>query len=244
MNDLLSFIDPAPLERHPLSAAWGDMPSDLFRELAADVSRNGVRDPITLFDGKVLDGWHRVRAAKRHGLATVPVSPETPENPLHFVIQKNLFRRHLTKTQRATAVLLASEAHWSSHQDPTRMPIHARHFGNTVYTNPTIARLAGTSTSTITTCKRAIREGHGPALLAGTMTTTAYSKMLHARNHPHSPKRPPRPARDACGQCEALFHERRKAETATSRLAEARADVDRLTGLVSDLMDEKIARQA
>ena len=48
-----------PLERHHLSMIWGDMVGDERTELVEDIRANGVREPIKLFEGKVLDGWHR-----------------------------------------------------------------------------------------------------------------------------------------------------------------------------------------
>ena len=56
------------LQRHPLSALWGDMPHDEFEALVADVRAHGVRQPIALFRGRVIDGWHRLQAAIRAGL--------------------------------------------------------------------------------------------------------------------------------------------------------------------------------
>ena len=48
-----------PLKQHPLSAAFPPMTDSAFADFRADIAANGLRDPITLYNGEVLDGWHR-----------------------------------------------------------------------------------------------------------------------------------------------------------------------------------------
>ena len=56
------------LERHSLSAAFGDMPDDQYADLLESIRQNGVRQSvIKVFEGKVLDGWHRYKAAHEVG---------------------------------------------------------------------------------------------------------------------------------------------------------------------------------
>ena len=69
--------------------------------LSKDIKVNGQRAPITLLDGKILDGRNRWRACKLAG-----VEPETREFPttqdaLQFVLSANLHRRHLSESQRS-----------------------------------------------------------------------------------------------------------------------------------------------
>ena len=74
--------------------------------LVADIRANGVHDPIDLYQGKILDGRNRHRAAvaaefeleKRHFRH---FHPEIYGDPLAYVISKNLSRRHLDESQRA-----------------------------------------------------------------------------------------------------------------------------------------------
>lgn len=95
------------MERHPLSAAWGDMPEAEFGALVEDVRQRGVIEPVSIFDGKVLDGWHRYRAAKAAGkkapLREMAPTLEWPEL-ISWVAAKNAHRRHMTKMERAAAV--------------------------------------------------------------------------------------------------------------------------------------------
>ena len=86
-------------ERHELSEKWGDMPAKEFRDLVEDVRKNGVLHPVTLYEGKVLDGWQRYRAALEAGVEC-PAQDYTGDDPAGFVITANHVRRHLTPEAR------------------------------------------------------------------------------------------------------------------------------------------------
>ena len=98
---------PQDLERHPLSALCGEIPEDENKKLAADVKKNGVLNPIVLYEGKILDGWHRYNAAKKSG---APCAEDARDFENHtqaadFVLSSNLHRRHLTPGARAKIVV-------------------------------------------------------------------------------------------------------------------------------------------
>lgn len=85
---------------HPLADMFPMIPEAERRLLADDIVTFGQRDPIILLDGMVLDGRNRQWAC---GFADVePIYEEyTGDDPLNFVLSKNLHRRHLTESQRA-----------------------------------------------------------------------------------------------------------------------------------------------
>jgi len=56
------------LKRHRLSVAFGDMSPPEFAAFLADIAKNGIRNAVTLFEGYILDGWHRYRAAQQLGI--------------------------------------------------------------------------------------------------------------------------------------------------------------------------------
>jgi hypothetical protein len=89
-----------PLEFHPLADLFPMMTDGELAELGEDMLKHGQREPIWLFDGKVLDGRNRYRACLIKG-----IQPRTTEtrvaDPLAFVISLNLKRRHLNASQRA-----------------------------------------------------------------------------------------------------------------------------------------------
>lgn len=55
-------------ERHPYSAAMGDLEPDELKQLEQSLRTNGQLDDITLYQGKVLDGWHRFLMLQTLGL--------------------------------------------------------------------------------------------------------------------------------------------------------------------------------
>jgi ParB-like chromosome segregation protein Spo0J len=72
---------------------------DLFKE---DVRRNGLLEPILLYEGAVLDGRNRLRACIEAGVPIRTVEL-VGSDPLSSVISANLSRRHLTTRERAEA---------------------------------------------------------------------------------------------------------------------------------------------
>ncbi len=92
------------LVRHPLSAAFPSMSPEELGDLAADIKANGLRAPIMLLDGQVLDGWHRYTACIAVGVDVDAVDLPDDLDPVAYVLGMNLQRRHLTVSQRAIAV--------------------------------------------------------------------------------------------------------------------------------------------
>jgi len=97
---MLYTIDMPSLKLHPLAEAFPAMTKDEFRALLEDIHVHGLHDPITLYEGKILDGRHRYMACTqmRRDIECVEY---TGDNPLSFVISKNEKRRHLTPSQLA-----------------------------------------------------------------------------------------------------------------------------------------------
>ena len=162
--------DIGSLERHQLSAIFGNMDEEERLALENDVAEHGVKTPITLYEGKVLDGWHRLQAALKCGEDHIPIDPEEPEDPAAFVIRANALRRHLTAERRAAITLQVTE--WAG--PGTNQ--HGRVGHNDPPTNAELARKAGVSPATIKRVKRRIREGHGEALARGETTLSELAK--------------------------------------------------------------------
>lgn len=54
---------PQEYELHELCKLFPLMPEDQFTALMQDISANGLRQPIVIHEGKILDGRHRYKAA-------------------------------------------------------------------------------------------------------------------------------------------------------------------------------------
>lgn len=97
-------------KQHALSSAFPAMSADEFDALVADIAANGQRDPIIVFEGDVIDGWHRYSACLQLGIEVLSKAFSADADPVAFVLSRNLHRRHLTASQRAMAV--AACAKW------------------------------------------------------------------------------------------------------------------------------------
>lgn len=93
------------LRLHPLARSIPQISQKEFEELAADIKAHGVKVPVVVYDGQVLDGRHRVAVA---AALRVPVRVEkfTGDETAarDHVISLNVKRRHLTIAQRALIV--------------------------------------------------------------------------------------------------------------------------------------------
>jgi ParB-like chromosome segregation protein Spo0J len=89
------------LKFHPVSEIFPSMPPAEFDALVADITANGLREPIHIMGDSVVDGRHRYRACLQAGVEPqfVVVPDRTDLNAL--VISLNLRRRHLDESQRA-----------------------------------------------------------------------------------------------------------------------------------------------
>ena len=85
---------------HPLADLLPTMDDGAFEDLVESIQRNGQLVPITLHDGMVLDGRHRLRACELLGIAPQVETYEGSE-PAAEVLALNVSRRHLTTSQRA-----------------------------------------------------------------------------------------------------------------------------------------------
>jgi hypothetical protein len=98
-------------EFHPLADIFPMMDHDALNELIADIEEHGLREQITLFENKVLDGRNRYRALQRiipvYGLGgrydkgNFGEFRGNSDEALAYVVSKNLKRRHLDTSQRA-----------------------------------------------------------------------------------------------------------------------------------------------
>jgi ParB-like chromosome segregation protein Spo0J len=97
------------LQAHPLANQFdlienGDDGAAAFEALKESISKNGIRDSIVIFNGQILDGRNRYRAAKAVGhrftAGNFRVFPGTLEQAKAYVDDVNIQRRHLSKAQK------------------------------------------------------------------------------------------------------------------------------------------------
>jgi len=90
------------IDGHPYANLFPTMGDSEFEKLKQDILVNGVRQPIVMYQGLILDGRHRF-AACTDLLKTCPQVQFEGDDAaaLAFVISTNLHRRHLDESQRA-----------------------------------------------------------------------------------------------------------------------------------------------
>lgn len=104
-------------ELHPLCTLFPRLSGNEFESLCADIRNNGLRNPIVMHEGMILDGGNRYRACIEIG-----IEPDFVEfdggNLVSFVLSVNLHRRHLSAGQQAAIV--ASAQDWGNAQPANR----------------------------------------------------------------------------------------------------------------------------
>jgi N6-adenosine-specific RNA methylase IME4 len=108
---------------HPLADIFPLIEGQDFDDLVRDIQAHGLREPIEILDGKILDGRNRYRACVAAGILPesldritpaqikyfhwfVPLGAPSPsdEELWSFILSKNLHRRHMSASQRAIAM--------------------------------------------------------------------------------------------------------------------------------------------
>jgi ParB-like chromosome segregation protein Spo0J len=102
--------DPYAMPAHPAAALFPLMPDDELRDLADDIKVNKLREPILVYEGKVVDGRNRLKACQLAGVEPEFKPPHLDWNGdlekqlFDLVLSYNLHRRHLTPQQRRDVI--------------------------------------------------------------------------------------------------------------------------------------------
>jgi len=92
------------MEYHEIANIFPMMSEEEYKALLEDMRQNGQLEPIIVYEDKILDGRNRYKACLELGLKPKMID-FSGNNPLSFVISKNLKRRHLTASQQAVIAL-------------------------------------------------------------------------------------------------------------------------------------------
>jgi ParB-like chromosome segregation protein Spo0J len=159
--------------------------------LTEDIEQHGQRDPITVYEGMVLDGWHRYQACMMLEIEPVMCLLEDDADPVAFVISHNLHRRHLTGSQRAAAIVACSE--WAT----VGKPIRNGEVTSPLATVPEMAKQAEVSERTIQQAKRATEAGLSDKVISGELSVSKAAEQ--AKPPVPKPEPPPVPEEEEDG---------------------------------------------
>lgn len=164
------------------------MPPAEIEALAIDIQKHGQREPGVVLDGMVLDGWHRYLACEKAG-REFACADFDGSDPVAFVISRNLHRRHLTASQRAAAVVSATNWRPNGVKDSSRSAADR-------LSNKQLAEKAEVSERTIKDAKvaqlaglgDAVREGRVSADRAAEIARLPKAKREKALSQPAKPR--------------------------------------------------------
>jgi ParB-like chromosome segregation protein Spo0J len=87
---------------HEVANIFPLMSPEEFTGLVDDIKKNGLREPVWLYEGKIIDGRNRYKACREAGeKPRFSYYSGGPETLVDFVVSQNLHRRHLTASQKA-----------------------------------------------------------------------------------------------------------------------------------------------
>lgn len=133
---------------HPLANIFPLIEGHAYNELRADVMKHGVREPIWIYEGQILDGRNRYRAASSQGVE-FEVREYLGDDAVGFVVSLNLHRRHLTESQRAAVA--AKLANMPAHRPCDKS-------ANLQTSQSDAAKLLNVSTRSVASAKKVIEE--------------------------------------------------------------------------------------
>lgn len=90
-----SIYDPeSPFD--PVTNTFRLMDEVEYASLKESIKQNGLREPITKQNGKIIDGRSRFKACKELGIEPTFKELDKDESSILYVVDKNLMRRHLS----------------------------------------------------------------------------------------------------------------------------------------------------
>lgn len=136
--------------------------------LTDDIAQHGLIQPIVIYDGQVLDGWHRYSACVAAGVGHKAVELAEDVDPVAYVLSLNMSRRHLSASQRAAAIVAC--AGW---KPPGKQSVEAKAATLPLSTVAEMAASADVSPRTIRDAKAAQRAGRGQEVRDGKVSASA-----------------------------------------------------------------------
>lgn len=149
------------LEPHPIALCYPPLSEVDFCDLKESIQKNGQLNPITLYEGKVLDGTQRQRACNELGIEPKTISPQI-DDPVSYVVGQNERRRHLSTTDKA---LIGEKLAKLRHGSNQYQKVDSSFDESTPSNRKEVAKALGISTKSIDRVRQVKRQGV-PELIA------------------------------------------------------------------------------
>lgn len=178
-------------EQHPFGQLYPEMEESQFQSFCEDIHVNGFQNPfILLYEGMILDGWHRYQAAitldqcyALNLISKLQFTEYIETEPIAYVHSMNKHRRHLTQSQLAVIALRHTKM-LNHGGDRKSQKIKASH--DALKSSEQVAKETGTSKPTIERAKRAmnIAPEKIDEMVEGTVTPTQIIKEHKEQSEP------------------------------------------------------------
>ena len=99
------------VQHHPFTEYWPLLSGENFAKFKADISANGLRMPILIYQDQILDGRNRERACEETGVPAryEDCGAKSDEEALMLVVSLNEHRRHLSEDERSVRCCAVSQ---------------------------------------------------------------------------------------------------------------------------------------
>ena len=169
------------LEYHPLANLFPLLGETELQTLSDDIRDNGLNVPITMFEGKILDGRNRHAACILAGVDPV-FTDYHGHDPVKFVVSTNLHRRHLNESQRAmVAAKLETMKHGRPGKDANlhlKESVSRSQAAELLHVSPrTVANAKKVETEAVPEVVDAVESGKIPVSLAATIAEAPPEKQ-------------------------------------------------------------------
>lgn len=168
-------------DTHPAAEIFPLMSEQEFDGLVTDIREYGLREPIILFEGKVLDGRNRLRACQKLGIEPNFIEWPNGEDPCAYVVSKNLHRRHLNESQRAMVAAKMANMDSSDTRMTGSRPANLQDGKISV---PKAAEMLNVGERTVRNAKRTLKDGTPEEIKAvesGGATVSGTNKKIQKR---------------------------------------------------------------
>lgn len=169
------------LPDHPLASLMPPMGEKEYADFRDNIAQQGYdpEQPVVTYQGTLLDGRHRRRACQELGI-DCPAKEYTGDDPLGFVLGRNLHRRHLDESQRALVAAKIANLRQGSNQHEARGPAN---LPDQPVTQQRAAELLNVSERLVRDAKRVIEQApeEVAAIERGERSVSAAVKELAGR---------------------------------------------------------------